>query len=152
MTKSYSFQTDDDRWLAFKLVATKKGLRVKDAIIEAIDSYIQRYQEENEDLKIEIIRSQKQRNLRALVDEQELIRIIRQLIERRRKRYDPFRVELRDQLLRKLRGGIVITEEVAEELKNLIKQCPEDFPEKIVESISNLIENELKEESRPIDR
>lgn len=146
MTKSYLLETDNERWQAFKLVATKKGLRVKDAIIEAIDLYIREFQEENEDFKIEIVRSEKQRNLRAILDEQELVMIIEKLIQRRGKAYDPFRMDLKQQLKMKLRQGIVITDRVAEELKNLIKQCPEDFPQEVIDSISRLVEGKVEGE------
>lgn len=141
MTK-YLLETDDDRWLAFKLVATKRGLKIKDAIVEALDLYINEYADE--DLKIEIIRAEKQRDLRAIIDETETIRIVRQLIERSDKTYDPFKEELKQQLFQKLKKGIVITNRMAEELEKYVKAYKDELPPRIVESITQLIQQKMK--------
>ena len=141
MTK-YLLETDDDRWLAFKLVATKRGLKIKDAIVEALDLYINEYADE--DLKIEIIRAEKQRDLRAIIDETETIRIVRQLIERSDKTYDPFKEDLKQQLFQKLKKGIVITNRMAEELEKYVKAYKDELPPRIVESITQLIQQKMK--------
>ena len=140
---TYSFEIDDETWMAFKIIALKKGMTVKDAIIQAIEDFIEKGKEDTDDLKIEIIKAEKQRNLKALIDETELSKIIKQLIERKqrpRRGYDAFAVDLKYRLFKMLRSGVTITEDIAEELKQFLKLYQDELPEKLVKGIMEIIE------------
>ena len=139
MTK-YLLETDEDRWLAFKLTATKRGQRIKDAVVEAIDLYVQAYAEEVGDLKIEIVKTEEQRNLKAIIDEAEILDTLQRLTERRKKKsgYDAYAVDLRNSLLSKLKKGIVLTDRIAQELRAYAHQCEGDLPPEVVKAINAL--------------
>ena len=141
MTK-YLLEIDDDRWRAFKIVALQKGLKIKDAIIEAIDLFIKTNMEslKEQPLKIQIIKAEAQRNLQNVLDEYEIKRLIKALIERKQKKksYDPYAIELRNRLFDKLRKGVILTESLAEELRTFIKAYSDELPEEITRALTQL--------------
>lgn len=141
MTK-YLLEIDNDRWRAFKIMALQKGLKIKDAIIEAIDLFIKTNMEslKEQPIKIQIIRAEKQRNLQNVLDEYEIKRLIKALIERkqRKKGYDPYAIELRNKLFNKLRKGVILTESLAEELRTFIKVYEDELPKELAQAISQI--------------
>jgi len=138
----YLFDVDAERWRAFKIVALQKGLKVKDAIIEAIDLFIKTNMESlrEEPIKIQIIKSEAQRNLQNVLDEYEIKRLIKALIERKKKKrgYDAHAIELRNRLFDKLKKGVILTESLAEELRAFIKAYSDELPEEITRALTQL--------------
>lgn len=141
MTK-YLLEIDADRWRAFKITALQRGLKIKDAIIEAIDLYIKTNMEKlkEQPIKIQIIKAEAQRNLQNVIDEYEIKRLVRQLIERkkRNKGYDGYAIELRNKLFDKLKKGVILTESLAEELRAFVKAYKDELPKELSQAISQI--------------
>ena len=143
MTK-YLLEIDADRWRAFKITALQRGLKIKDAIIEAIDLYIKTNMEKlkEQPIKIQIIKAEAQRNLQNVIDEYEIKRLVRQLIERKKKKrnkgYDGYAIELRNKLFDKLKKGVILTESLAEELRAFVKAYKDELPKELSQAISQI--------------
>jgi len=120
MTK-YLIEIEDDIWQSFKTVAYLQGIKVKEAIKQAILDYITNHQVKQVNIDIKIIKNNR-KNLLTFIYEEEIKNLLSAMIQAK-KRNAPMTYinDLKKQTLDLLRKHPLISENLAKEVLTVFK-------------------------------
>jgi len=115
-------EVDEDLWKAFKIVVATQGLKVKEAIPQALIEYIQNHSASQVKIDFKVIQDSK-KNLLTFVYEEELQNLLSALIDAK-KRNAPrhFMEQKKKEILDLVKKHPAITKELADEIVQTFKQ------------------------------
>ena len=118
---TYSFEIENEIWQTFKTICTIKGLKVKEAIKEAIINWIEQNKTENINLKVEIIQNN-QKNILNFVIEEQVREYLKAIIEAKKRNASPHHItELKFKIIDILRRNPTVSEQLANEIKTVFE-------------------------------
>ena len=122
----YLIDVEDELWNVFKLTATFNGLKVKEAVKQALIEFIQNHSINEVSVNINVIKDAKTNLYHFIIQEElrnKLVALRRAVEERRPYSYIQ---QLKHQILDLLKKNPVVDEELAEEVKvafQVLKNC-----------------------------
>ncbi|MDW8034511.1 MAG: hypothetical protein RMI79_06250 [Nitrososphaerota archaeon] len=119
----YLLEVDADIWDAFKLISISQGLKVKEAIKQALLEYIENHKGNYQNIEIKIIENKEAKeNILQVIYEEEIRDILKELINaKQRKANISYINDLKTRLFDLLKKNSVISKELAEEVKITLK-------------------------------
>jgi hypothetical protein len=119
----YLLEIDNGIWDAFKLVSVAQGLKIKDAIQQAIIEYIENHKGNFQNIEIKIIENKEAKtNILQVIFEEEIRNILKELIDaKQRKANITYINELKKQLFEMLKRNISVSKNLAEEIRITLK-------------------------------
>jgi len=115
-------EVDEDLWKAFRIVTATQGLKVKEAIPQALIEYIQNHSANQVKIEFKVMEDSK-KNLLTFVYEEELQNLLSALIDAK-KRNAPrhFMEQKKKEILDLVKKHPAITKELADEIVQTFKQ------------------------------
>jgi len=115
----YQFEVETPLWFTFKAIANMRGLKVKEAIKEALIEYIQNHKLTHQNIEVKIIRNHEAKtNLLQFIREHEIKTLLEAIIEAQKR--DAPKTYI-DGLKLKIIDNVKKTPQISEELANQIK-------------------------------
>lgn len=118
MTK-FLCDVEGEVWKAFKLVATSKNKKLKEAVIEAIENYIRQNPIEHLNVDFKIVENNK-KNLLTFVYEEELKDLL-EACKKAKEKNTPYVNDLRKKILDLVKKNPEISKELAQEIVCTLK-------------------------------
>ena len=116
---SYRFEIESSLWRAFKLVAYSQGLKIKEAIRQAIIEYIQNHKTQHQNITVKIIKNiEAKQNLLQFIIEEETKTLLKSLIDAQKRGASWQHI---NQLKLKVIDNIKKNPNISEDLANQIK-------------------------------
>ena len=118
----YLLEADNDLWKMFKIVASMQGLRIKDALPQALMEYVQNHECEQVHVNIQVIENSK-KDLLTFVYEEEIKRKVAELLEaKRRQAPNHYMNTLKHEVLDLVKKHPALSKDLAEEVLLAFKQ------------------------------
>jgi hypothetical protein len=120
MTK-YLVEVSDELWKAFRLVVEMQGLKIKDAMPEALSEYIQNHAVSEINIDLKVVENNK-KNLLTIIYEEEIKTLLGSIVEANKRNAPPnYTNQLKNQLLAIVKKHPVISNELADEIVTVLK-------------------------------
>jgi len=118
----YLLEADNDLWKMFKIVASMQGLRIKDALPQALMEYVQNHECEQVYVNIQVIENSK-KDLLTFVYEEEIKNKVTELLDAH-KRQAPrhYTNTLKLEILNLVKKHPALSKDLAEEVLLAFKQ------------------------------
>ncbi|RLE45155.1 hypothetical protein DRJ16_00275 [Candidatus Woesearchaeota archaeon] len=115
----YQFDIESSLWHTFKLIAYSQGLKVKEAIRQAIIEYIQNHKTQHQNITVKIIKNiEAKQNLLQFIIEEETKTLLKSLIDAQKRGASWQHI---NQLKLKVIDNIKKNPNISEDLANQIK-------------------------------
>lgn len=120
MTK-YLLEVSNEFWQVFRTTALLQGLKVKEAVPEALLLFVEKYKTANIQIDVKVFKNNK-KNLLTFVYEEEIKNKLEALLQaKRRKAPNDFIVKLKNDTLEILKKHPAISEDLAEQVVTVFK-------------------------------
>ena len=115
----YQFDIESSLWHTFKLIAYSQGLKVKEAIRQAIIEYIQNHKTQTQNIEVKIIKNyETKQNLLQFIIEEETKTLLNSLIEAiERDAPHKYINDLKFRILNNIKKHPQISEDLANQIK-----------------------------------
>jgi len=115
----YQFEIESSLWHTFKLIAFSQGLKVKDAIKEAIIDYINKHKTTQQNIEVKIIKNyEAKQNLLQFIIEEEIKGKLKALLEaKQRDASGQYINQLKHEVIDYIKKHPNISEDLANQIK-----------------------------------